>query len=122
MENLVDLQSLPQANNKRHGIQIEIAADGMSLDLLRAVYRNPGVDLSVRMRAAMACLLFESPKLAVTALIDNERDFATILDRRLARLREMENAKLIDAKPEPVAVEVKAPTPSMNYRSLRRRI
>ena len=61
--------------------------------LLRAVYQNPEVPLSVRMRAAMACLPFETPKLAVTAQI-TEQDFATLLDRRLKRLEEM---KLIEA-------------------------
>ena len=48
------------------------------------------------MRAAMACLPFESPKLAVTAVIDNERDFATVLDRRLKRIEEMK-ANAIEA-------------------------
>src|SRR5262245_24834501 len=94
-----------------------------ALQLLQSVYRNPTVGITTRMRAAMACLPFEVPKLAVTALIDGERDFAAILDRRIKRFEEMQNGKLIEARPtEPV--EVKAPTPSMNYRaiSLRRRI
>jgi hypothetical protein len=63
--------------------------------LLRAVYQNPEVPLSVRMRAAMACLPFESPKLLATAII-NEGDFATLLDQRLKRIEQM---KLIEAKP-----------------------
>jgi hypothetical protein len=92
----------------------------MGLDLLRAVYRNPGVNLSIRMRAAMACLPFEAPKLAVTALI-SEQDFGAILDRRLKHMEELrENeVRMIEATP---TVEVKAPTPSINFRSLRRRI
>jgi hypothetical protein len=36
----------------------------------------------------MACLPFESPKLLATAIVD-ERDFATLLDRRLKRLAEL---------------------------------
>jgi|SRR6516165_3556159 len=72
--------------------------------LLKAVYQNPEVPLSVRMRAAMACLPFETPKLAVTAQI-TEQDFATLLDRRLKRLEEIKlveanGAKAIDAKPQ----------------------
>ena len=66
----------------------EIGPNGMSLDLLRAVYRNASVDLSIRIRCAMACLPFESPKLAVTAVV-SEQDFATVLDRRLKRIQEM---------------------------------
>src|SRR5262249_54886562 len=62
--------------------------NGMAVDLLRAVYRNSGVDLSIRMRAAMACLPFESPKLAVVAQV-TENDIATILDRRIARYQQM---------------------------------
>src|SRR5262249_23639071 len=63
--------------------------------LLKAVYQNPEVPLAVRMRAAMACLPFETPRLLATAIID-ERDFATLLDQRLKR---MDKQKLIETKP-----------------------
>jgi len=81
----------------------EIGPNGMSLDLLRAVYRNASVDLSIRIRCAMACLPFESPKLAVTAVV-SEQDFATVLDRRLKRIEEM---KLIETKPTIDGIEGK---------------
>src|SRR6516162_5702952 len=74
--------------------EIEIPADGISLDLLRAVYRNNQLPLTTRMRAAIAALPFESPKLAVTAVV-SEQDFATVLDRRLKRIEEM---KLLEDK------------------------
>jgi len=70
-----------------------------SLDLLQAVYRDPTQQLSVRIRCAMACLPFETPKLLATAIIQ-ERDFATLLDQRLKRMAEM---KLIEAQPTPDA-------------------
>jgi hypothetical protein len=71
--------------------------------LLKAVYQNPEVPLPVRMRAAIAALPFETPKLAVTAQV-SESDFATLLDRRI------EQMKLIEAKPtNGAAVEVKPP-------------
>src|SRR5215813_11209418 len=68
--------------------EIEIPADGISLDLLKAVYRNNQLPLTTRMRAAIAALPFEVPKLAVTAVV-SEQDFATVLDRRLKRIEEM---------------------------------
>ena len=74
--------------------EIEIPADGISLDLLRAVYRNNQLPLTTRMRAAIAALPFEVPKLAVTAVV-SEQDFATVLDRRLKRIEEM---KLLENK------------------------
>src|SRR5262245_23255028 len=79
--------------------QIISAADDVddvsALELLQAVYQSRSVAMHTRMRAAMACLPFESPKLLATAIID-ERDFATLLDQRLKRI---EQAKLIEAKP-----------------------
>jgi len=101
---------------------VEIGPNDLSIDLLRAVYRNNQLPLTTRMRAAISALKHEVPALIATAVV-NEQSFAEILDRRIARLQEMENGKLIETKrAEPV--EVKAPTPSMNYRaiSLRRRI
>ena len=61
--------------------------------LLKAVYQNPEVPLPVRMRAAIAALPFEMPKLAVTYAA-SEQDFATLLDNRLKRI---EQKKLIEA-------------------------
>jgi len=90
--------------------------------LLKAVYQCPEVPLSVRMRAAMVCLPFETPKLAVTAQI-TEQDFATLLDRRLKRIEEMKlieanGAKIIEAQPQPV--ETKPVLARTNDRRFRR--
>ena len=74
--------------DERKQQEIEIPPDGISLDLLRAVYRSKQLPLTTRMRAAIAALPFESPKLAVTAVV-SEQDFATVLDRRLKRIEEM---------------------------------
>ena len=64
----------------------EVSEEGSmtSLDLLRAIYRNPEVPLPVRMRAAMASLPHEHPKLAVTTLV-NVGDFADQLEAGLLR-------------------------------------
>jgi hypothetical protein len=90
--------------------ELEFPPDGISLDLLRAVYRNPSIPLPVRMRAAIAAAPFEAPKLAVTAQV-SESDFASLLDRRIERM------KLIEAQTNGSAVE-----PQIADRGFRRRI
>ena len=47
-----------------------------SLEALQAIYRNPGLPLTTRMRAMISALPFETPKLAVSALVDSTKDFA----------------------------------------------
>src|SRR5262245_45282090 len=100
---------------------LELGPTAISLDLLRAVYRDPTQQLSTRMRAAMACLPFEAPKLAVTAVV-TENDIATLLDKRIARYEQMQqatNAKLIEAKPNEEKVDARLP-PSIPDRRFRR--
>jgi hypothetical protein len=77
-----------------------------ALNFLKAVYMDAKLPLSVRMRAAIELLPFTHPKLAVTALV-NEQDFATLLDRRLKRIEQMERQpqtidQTIEAKPPPL--------------------
>src|SRR5262245_17167244 len=101
---------------------IEIGPEATSLDLLRAVYRNAGLPLSTRLRAASIAIPYESPKLQVTAVVQ-EHDLATLLDRRLRKIEEMRNgnrAKLMEppATLEQIVapVEVKPPKPHINDR------
>ena len=55
-----------------------------ALEFLQAIYRSGNVPLSVRMRAAIEALQFESPKLSATATLTSE-DFAQRLERAIAR-------------------------------------
>jgi hypothetical protein len=96
--------------------EIEIPADGISLDLLKAVYRNNQLPLTTRMRAAIAALPFEVPKLAVTAVV-LEQDFATLLDRRLKRIEEMK-ASAIEATPVIDGDKVDARLPDRRFRRM----
>ena len=64
-----------------------------ALGLLQAVYRNPRQPLSVRLRAAIEALPFESPKLSATAVMSGS-DIAARLERAIAR-----SNGVIDAKP-----------------------
>jgi len=56
-----------------------------SLDFLQKVYRNTTMPLHTRMRAAIAALPFEAPKLAVTAVLPDDGRFAEQLEKALAR-------------------------------------
>src|SRR6516164_9523818 len=83
--------------------------------------RSNHLPLTTRMRAAIAALPFESPKLAVTAVV-SEQDFATVLDRRLKRIEEI---KLIEAKPtiddvesKPVDVRLPPVVPDRRFRRI----
>jgi hypothetical protein len=97
MNYLIDLNSVEQ--EKPRGI--EIGPNGMSIDLLRAVYRSQSIPLPVRLRAAIAALPHEVPRLSVVAQV-NEQDFATLLDQRIKRMEARERTQTIeqvDVKP-----------------------
>jgi hypothetical protein len=96
---------------------LKLNPNAMSLEGLQAIYRNPGLPLTTRMRAMIAALPFESPKLAVTAMV-SEQDFATLLDQRLKRMEAMK-ADAIEARPQP-EVEVKPPMSRLADRRYRR--
>ena len=109
---------------------IELGPNGMSIDLLRAVYRNPAIPLPVRIRAAVAALPHEVPRLAVTALV-NEQSFAELLDRRLARIDAMNGKAIeqtngndhshpIDPPMAPITAEPPKPMPRTVDRRFRR--
>src|SRR5215510_16174706 len=102
-------------------MEVETLEPITALQLLQSVYQKPTVGLTTRMRAAMACLPFEAPKLAVTALIDNERDFAAVLDRRLKRIEEMKT-NAIEATPvingEKVDVRLPPRLPDRRFRRI----
>jgi hypothetical protein len=108
--------------------EIEIPPNGNSLDLLQAVYRRTDLPLTTRMRAAIAALNYELPRLQVTAQI-SENNIATVLDRRIAHYQQLQRAngssKLIEAKVEAAEVveaepiEIKPPTRASRYRVYR---
>jgi hypothetical protein len=57
-----------------------------SLQLLQAIYRDKGQPLNVRVRCAIECLPFETPKLSATAIATmNGNDFASALERAIER-------------------------------------
>src|SRR5262245_31002953 len=99
--------------------QLKLPPNGTSLDLLRAVYRNPSLPLHTRMRAAGLALPHEHPRLMVQAQI-NEQDFATLLEARIKKFEQMEkNGGPREAKPTP-QVEVRPVKPHVVDRRYRR--
>ena len=95
---------------------LQLSPTAMSLEGLQAVYRNPSLPLQMRIRAMIAALPFETPKLAVTATV-SEHDFATLLDRRLKRIEEMK-AKAIEATPVIDGEKVDARLPDRRFRRI----
>jgi hypothetical protein len=87
-----DPYAIPEPK-KEQGIA-EIPANGISLDFLQAIYRDSSLPLPTRMRAAIYCLPFETPKLLATAIVQ-EGSLAELLDARLKRISEM---KLLENK------------------------
>jgi hypothetical protein len=64
-----------------------------SLAFLQAVYCNDGLPLHTRMKAAIAALPYEHPKLAVTAVLDGTEDLGARLHRAIQR-----SAKVIELR------------------------
>src|SRR5713226_9332022 len=75
---------------------IELPQEATSLDFLQQVYRNPSLPISTRMRAAVAALQFEHPKLGVNITIEG-KDIAQRLDEAIRRSSKVINGSA--AKP-----------------------
>src|SRR5262249_50681880 len=63
---------------------VELQQRATPLEFLQAVYRNEGLPISIRMRAAIEAAPFIHPKLSVSAQVNSE-DFAAALDRATKR-------------------------------------
>jgi hypothetical protein len=78
MGNFPDMEYKPEAAQ-----QIGEVED--AYDLHRQVYRNPALPLALRLRSATVALEYERPRLAVTAVINNEEEFAARLEQAVRR-------------------------------------
>jgi hypothetical protein len=117
MDNPVSLIDAHQQRVDKMNGELAFPPNGMSIDLLRAIYRSASIPLPVRMRAAIACLPHEVPRLMVTAQV-NEQSFAELLDRRLKRMAQINNQKTMNGNPH--EIEVKPPMPRLADRRYRR--
>jgi hypothetical protein len=75
--------------------ELDVGADGSSLDLLQAVYRDSQQPISRRMRAAIAALPFEHPKLSVVAALGPNDGFAAKLEDAIKRTAELRSRGLV---------------------------
>jgi hypothetical protein len=105
--------------------EIEAPATGRSsLDLLQAIYRCPDQPLHTRMKAAIAALPYEHPKLAVTAVVDGTEDLGARLSRaiqRSAKVIELRAAQEPAPSYQPTAREVSASAVRRPMALIRRR-
>jgi hypothetical protein len=116
MNYLIDLNTLEQEKPR----EIELPPNGMSIDLLRMVYRSASIPLPVRLRAAIAALPHECPRLAVTALV-NEQSFAELLEKRIKKMEAMNGQpQTLEAKAKEPQVDVRPSLPTTNDRRFRR--
>jgi hypothetical protein len=76
--------------------------NGCALEFLQATYRDPTQSLHTRMRAAIAALPFESPKLQATAIIGMGLDFSIRLERAVKR---SDSVRLLPRQLEPITAQ-----------------
>ena|SRR6516164_10863704 len=93
-----------------------------ALDYLQSIYRDLTEERYVRMRAAIAAIPFESPKLQATATLQLGLDFASKLERavlRSAKVKLVARVPVERPKPTPT-VEIKPHLPTVPDRRYRR--
>jgi len=105
--------------------QLDLEPEANSLTFLQKVYRNSVLPLSTRMRAAMAALPHEVPKLGVSVNIADDGTFAARLDAAIQRSNGSQASKVIEHRasegPMHSASELKEPSESRLKTPLRRR-
>jgi hypothetical protein len=88
---------------------IEIG-NGHSLNLLQAVYRNSKLALGVRIRAAVAALPHEFPKMVAVAQFSGRGDFGDRLDAMIQRSERAREVRVIEHQPAMPALTPPATT------------
>jgi hypothetical protein len=103
--------------------ELAVIAKATPLEFLEAVYCNNELPLHTRMKAAVEALPYVHPKLAVTAVVEG-KDFASLLDRAVARSKQVQAIAQIEARPienaqvqpEPVTPSAIVPCPDRRFR------
>ncbi len=93
------LFKLPVVSSVEREDELALEASS-SLEFLRAVYSDSTQPIARRMRAAIAALPFEHPKLAVTASINGGSGIAARLEAAIRRTVEIQAGRLIEGEAE----------------------
>ena len=128
---LVDLYALPRetASLVDDPDSIELPPGALSLEFLQAIYRSAAQPMARRLKAASIAIQYESPKLAVTAVVEGSDSLAARLNRAIERSARVEAYRLIQAAPTaangadlaPSAAEVSASAMRRPMAVIRRR-
>ena len=78
---------------------IELPPGALSLEFLQAIYRSSAQPMSRRLKAASIAIGYESPKLAVTAVVEGNDSLAARLGRAIERSARVDAYRLIQAGP-----------------------
>jgi hypothetical protein len=78
---------------------IIVPPGALSLEFLQAIYRSAAQPMARRLKAASIAIQYESPKLAVTAVVDGSDSLAARLGRAIERSARVEAYRLIQAAP-----------------------
>ena len=78
---------------------IIVPPGALSLEFLQAIYRSAAQPMARRLKAASIAIHYESPKLAVTAVVDGSDSLAARLGRAIERSARVEAYRLIQAAP-----------------------
>jgi hypothetical protein len=78
---------------------IELPPGALSLEFLQAIYRSATQPMARRLKAASIAIQYESPKLAVTAVVEGSDSLAARLNRAIERSARVEAYRLIEAAP-----------------------
>jgi hypothetical protein len=101
-QELVDLRSYRTLDEATAEELIELAPGETSLHFFQRIYRSIRQPMTRRMRAAEFALQHEHPKLGAIATASmNGQDFASLLEKAIARSQRGAEVKQIEARAEP---------------------
>jgi hypothetical protein len=93
------MSNFPEMEYKSAEQAIELPENGTSLTLLQAIYRSATLPLPTRMRAAMACLPHEHPRLGMSVNVPWSDELAVRLEQAMERSNQVlrnEPTKIIE--------------------------